>query len=225
MSSGDESYMPFAQGDPSSVKLDRGVHFRRPVDVNASLGGNGAGDGDSEGEPSGEGEEAAEDKDDKDTKEEGNGGRRLFRMPILDSEVSDQPVLVGRKVLEDSDSESEAGGEPQDGAEGEAGAEGEGGAVTKVTKTYFAEGTDCENLLVDNPAAHLMINQDIIIAYARGDAIRVQDTFTPSRARPSPDVFFGGEDDILDAVSSDLSTDLWNISAHFHQEMLSTKAE
>lgn len=145
-------------------------------------GGDGKGEGEAEAEP----------------KTDGNKGRRLSRMPALDDEVNDRQAVVGRKVLD----HHEEGSEGDAGAEAEAGSEAEGGAPTKITKTYFAEGTACENLIVDNPAAHPMINQDLIVAYARGDRIRVQDTFTPSRARPSPDVFFGGKDDILDAVSS-----------------------
>jgi len=70
------------------------------------------------------------------------------------------------------------------------------------TLTFFGP-PKCRNPLVDNPAAHPMINQDIVVGYARGNAFRVQDSFTPSRARPLPDVYFGGTDDILDAVGKE----------------------
>lgn len=65
----------------------------------------------------------------------------------------------------------------------------------------IAEGTECEAAAV-HPSAHAMINQDVIIAYAKDGIFRIQDSFTPSRAKPLPDSYFGGDDGIIDAVGS-----------------------
>eukprot|EP00803_Ostreobium_quekettii_P011040 evm.model.scf_763.2 EVM.evm.TU.scf_763.2 scf_763:13070-19189(+) len=129
-------------------------------------------------------------------------GRRLFAMPILDREVEEvvtsRRVFPGRHLAQDAaDSESEAVSEAGADSEGEPSTGGTG-----PTLTYFGEGK-CRNPLVDNPAAHPMINQDIVVGYAKGNAFRIQDSFTPSRARPLPDVYFGGVDDILDAVGKE----------------------
>eukprot|EP00803_Ostreobium_quekettii_P001912 evm.model.scf_457.4 EVM.evm.TU.scf_457.4 scf_457:58791-66895(-) len=82
-------------------------------------------------------------------------------------------------------------------------AESDGSQAGKTDAALFAEGTNCENILMDDPAAHAMINQDIIIGSVHGRAFRVQDSFTPSRSRPLPDVYFGGKDDIVDAVGAE----------------------
>lgn len=48
-----------------------------------------------------------------------------------------------------------------------------------------------------------MINQDMYVVYAKPGMFRIQDSFTPSRAKPLPDVFFGGDDGITDAIGSE----------------------
>lgn len=63
---------------------------------------------------------------------------------------------------------------------------------------YFGEGT-CRSVLVGDPKAHPMINQDVAVGMAKGNSFKIQDAYTPSRARPLPDTHFGGQDDILDA--------------------------
>lgn len=50
------------------------------------------------------------------------------------------------------------------------------------------------------PNGHPMINQDIVVASARANAFRIQDTFTPSRSMPLIDAAYGGKDSILDAI-------------------------
>lgn len=63
---------------------------------------------------------------------------------------------------------------------------------------YFGEG-NCRSVLVGDPKAHPMINQDVVVGLAKGNIFKIQDAYTPSRARPLPDAHFGGQDDILDA--------------------------
>eukprot|EP00803_Ostreobium_quekettii_P009476 evm.model.scf_3488EXC.2 EVM.evm.TU.scf_3488EXC.2 scf_3488EXC:8988-12604(-) len=120
----------------------------------------------------------------------GNGRRLLFSMPRLEAEAEEllampRRMSPGRHLAEDG---AEAEQFPSD--------------PTKPVLTYFGP-PGCHNPLVDNPSAHPMINQDIVVGYARGEAFRIQDSFTPSRARPLPDVYFGGQDDILDAVGKE----------------------
>ena len=58
----------------------------------------------------------------------------------------------------------------------------------------------CEIHLTRDAAAHPMMNQDVTVGFASSDRFRIQDAYTPSRARPLPDAYFGGQDDILDAI-------------------------
>ena len=48
-----------------------------------------------------------------------------------------------------------------------------------------------------------MINQDIYVVYTKDGMFRIQDSFTPSRAKPLPDVFYGGDDGITDALGAE----------------------
>ncbi|CAD7695579.1 unnamed protein product, partial [Ostreobium quekettii] len=135
-----------------------------------------------------------------DSDEEANDtkGRRLFAMPVLEGEAEEvvisRRMLPGRhlagplhhmtNVIQSDHSEYPAVSEAAADSESEAASEGEpstGGAGP--TLTYFGE--------------------DIVVGYAKGNAFRIQDSFTPSRARPLPDVYFGGVDDILDAVGKE----------------------
>ncbi|GMH36265.1 hypothetical protein BSKO_04133 [Bryopsis sp. KO-2023] len=114
----------------------------------------------------------------------------LFSLPELEEEhiEIDFSMMAGRHMLEE-------------GAASEAEAEAEPTTVDSRDPVFTFFGTKkCRNPLVDNPSAHPMINQDIVVGYAQGKTFRIQDSFTPSRARPLPDVFFGGQDDIIDAV-------------------------
>ena len=66
----------------------------------------------------------------------------------------------------------------------------------------IARGTECENVAT-TPDAHPMINQDIYVVYTKDGLFRIQDSFTPSRAKPLPDVFYGGDDGITDALGAE----------------------
>eukprot|EP01025_Chloroclados_australasicus_P030431 TRINITY_DN3054_c0_g1_i13.p1 TRINITY_DN3054_c0_g1~~TRINITY_DN3054_c0_g1_i13.p1 ORF type:complete len:460 (-),score=105.97 TRINITY_DN3054_c0_g1_i13:349-1653(-) len=133
----------------------------------------------SEGEGEGEGESEGE-KEEDDMKEE----------------YGYAPEIEGEG---EGESEGEAEGEGEGEAEGEAEAEGEGGTAGGAFTDFFGEGA-CSNPIMNIAGAHAMINQDIVVASARGDYFRIQDSFTPSRSKPLPDVVFGGQDDITDAV-------------------------
>lgn len=75
--------------------------------------------------------------------------------------------------------------------------------VEAFVPELIAEGTECENVATTS-AAHPMINQDIYVVYAKDGIFRIQDSFTPSRSKPLPDVYYGGDDGIIDAVGSEI---------------------
>eukprot|EP00210_Caulerpa_lentillifera_P006317 g6034.t1 len=117
-----------------------------------------------------------------------------------DEEASDEDDSDDSAATEPSVSPDLAVGEvPAPVSEGDAAVDDED--QTTYVPELIAEGTECEAVAVD-PAAHPMINQDVIIAYAKDGIFRIQDSFTPSRAKPLPDSFFNGDDGIIDAVGT-----------------------
>eukprot|EP00210_Caulerpa_lentillifera_P002713 g2593.t1 len=125
------------------------------------------------------------------------------------AEVEPEPHSEAEAEVEpESHAEAESGVEPEPHTEAESEVEpeahGEGEPSTSKQKksskmVYFGEG-NCRNVLVSDPNAHPMINQDVVVGLAKGNSFRIQDAYTPSRARPLPDSHFGGQDDITDAI-------------------------
>jgi len=127
-------------------------------------------------------------------------------------EAEGETVRRMRRSLLDGQLHNESEGEPYvegeaegDGeAEGEAESEGGGTAISPPNASMQVPTGDginpaCGAMLTDS-GAFPMINLDVVVAMAIDDTFRVYDAFTPSRSRPFADVYFGGRDDIIDAV-------------------------
>lgn len=72
--------------------------------------------------------------------------------------------------------------------------------TSSSARATFVGDRSCRMALTAESTAHPMMNQDITVAFALEDLFRIQDSYTPSRARPLPDAYFGGTDDITDAI-------------------------
>ena len=131
--------------------------------------------------------------------------RRRRARALLDGHAEAEAEAEDHDHYSEPETDPEAEGE----AEGEAEAEAESAAVPPPTADMQipTDGIlpECGAMVTDG-GAFPMINLDVVMAMAMDDTFRVYDAFTPSRSRPFADVYFGGRDDIVDAVGEQIQT-------------------